>query len=152
MLIPSVSMQWGNSNIIYFRQSETPLADLFSIIRENETYPDLNKEQMFRLTLLLQQERYLIATRYLLEQGYTLEDINNLILDYQDSQFNQSNAFGLMNIALNLGVSLSKDRWNLYMNYSYNFPQALPGEEYTYENNDYLSLSLFYTLVWANNK
>lgn len=151
-LIPSVAVQWGNASIIYFRQSETPLADLYGIITTNEAYPDLQRDELRKLAFLLYRERYLRAVQLLSENGYTQEDISNLFLDFESSQYNVTNSFGLMNMALNLGLSLSKGPVNLYLNYSYNFPQALPGEDLTYEENDYLSISLFYTLIWAARK
>ncbi len=151
-LIPSVAVQWGNANIIYYRQSETPLRDLYQIILSDDQFPDIERRDMVRLSYLLQRERIVRAIQLLSELGYTGEMISDLLQSFEESQFAESNSFGLMNIALHLGLSLSKERWNLYANYSCNFPQSLPGEEYSYENNDYLSISLFYTLFWPAAK
>ncbi len=151
-LIPSVAVQWGNANIIFYRQSDTPIADLYAIILEDPSYPDLDRETLRRLAYLLYRERYFRATQLLRENGYSRQDVNNLLEDYQFSRYGESNAFGLMNLSLSLGASLSKGPLNLYINYTYNFPQSLPGEEFSYEENDYLSLSLFYTILWPGNK
>jgi hypothetical protein len=148
-IIPSLAVQWGNAGIIYYRQSDTPLAELYDLIQENESLPSLERRQMISLAYLLYKERYLAAASFLSQNGYSNDDIKSLLEQFNNNRYVEDNSFGMMNVALNLGISFSKGPWNLYTTYSYNFPQALPGETVDYPENDYLSISLFYTLVWA---
>ena len=146
-IIPGASVQWGNSEVMYLRQSESPLRDLYNIMEKGD-YPDITDEELRRLTYLLYKERYLTATQYMQSLGYSKNDIQSLLLDYESEQIYVEDSYGIMNLALYTGVSFSKKNWNLFMNYTYNFPFALPGESYTYPQNDYFSASLMYTFLW----
>ena len=146
-ILPGASVQWGNSEVVYLRQSETPLQDLNYVMKEGN-YPEINDEEFRRLSFLLYQERYLLATQYLQSLGYSRGDIEKLFLDYQSERISVEDSYGLMNLALYAGISLSKRNWNLFINYTYNFPFALPGETYEYPQNDYISASLMYTFIW----
>jgi hypothetical protein len=50
--------------------------------------------------------------------------------------------FGVMNYMLSFPLSLSVKNWSFLLNYSYNFPQALPGEQISLENSGYLTFSV----------
>ena len=53
-----------------------------------------------------------------------------------------NNKFGVLNYALTLPISISIKNWTYLISYTYNFPQALPGEQLGLTNSGYLSLSL----------
>lgn len=147
-LIPGATVQWGNAEVLNYRQSETPLQDIYQLISQDD-YPQLTNEEFLEFSYLLFKDRQLRATQYLRDKGYTRQQIESLLADYQSSRYVSDTSYGIMNIALNAGVSLSKKNWNLFINYTYNFPFALPGETYTYPRNDYVNASLMYTFLWS---
>jgi len=145
--IPGVSVQTGNATVQYYQQSETPVQDLFQVMNQ-EGYPELSNREFLRLSYLIYKGNELRSFQFLRERGFTVGQIDEIIRNYQDTQLVTNNAFGLMNIALNCGISVSEKNWNLYLSYTYNFPFALPGETFNYPQNDYASISILYTLVW----
>ncbi len=50
--------------------------------------------------------------------------------------------FGVMNYSLSFSLSASIKNWSFLANYSYNFPQALPGEQISLENSGYITASI----------
>jgi hypothetical protein len=50
--------------------------------------------------------------------------------------------FGVMNYSVSFPLSLSMKNWSLLVNYTYNFPQALAGEQISLENSGYLTATL----------
>lgn len=145
---PFVSIYFGNAGVIYFRQSETPVLDLYQLIRHHEEYPRLSPRQVRRLYQLLSDDRPLAAGLYLRNHGYSDAQITELSGTYSTSTLVENNEFGLMNYAAGISLSVSAQRWNAFLNYSYNIPVALPGETYEYARTGYFSLALSYTLIW----
>lgn len=60
--------------------------------------------------------------------------------------------FGVMNYALSFPLSLSIKNWSLLVNYTYNFPQALPGEQISLQNDGYITASLIKYINFKSNK
>jgi hypothetical protein len=50
--------------------------------------------------------------------------------------------FGVMNYSVSFPLSLSIKNWSFLVNYSYNFPQALPGEQISLANSGYITASI----------
>ncbi len=65
---------------------------------------------------------------------------NKLPLLY--NQTNNYNEFGVLNYSVSLPLSISLKNWTFLLNYTYNFPKALPDEELSLTNSGYLSFSL----------
>ena len=147
-LIPGITVQSGNATVQYYQQSETPLRDMYTIIN-NGDYPELTERDYLRLSYLIYKGYQFRAVQFLRDRGFSLGQIQQIITEYEENQLEYSDVFGLMNIGLSAAVSISKKNWNLYLNYTYNFPIALPGEDFEYPRNDYISISLMYTLLWA---
>lgn len=50
--------------------------------------------------------------------------------------------FGVMNYAVSMPISFTKKQWTFLLNYSYNFPKALPGEDLSLQDGGFLSFSV----------
>ncbi|UXP30889.1 hypothetical protein N6H18_11050 [Reichenbachiella agarivorans] len=146
---PSFSVQWGNSEVVYLRQTEQPFRDLYNIMVAGD-YPVLSWEEVYRFGRLLKNERGIWATKFLLDRGYTADDINEIIIQYNEDQIHQDNEYGIMNYAVSIPVIFSINRhWTLITSYTYNMPVSLPNETYQLENNGFLSLSLAYKFLFV---
>ena len=63
------------------------------------------------------------------------------------SETQTKNTFGIMNYSVMLPVSFTIKKFNLFLNYTLNFPVALPGETIDTSPNGYFSATLFYTFA-----
>ena len=75
-----------------------------------------------------------LLLRYIYNQTHTIKlpyyyEINNT-------------AFGVMNYSFSMPVSFTKKNWTILLNYTYNLPQSLPGEDLSLQNSGYLSFSI----------
>jgi|GEM_PF-1823519 len=145
--MPGISMQWGNADIVYWRQPRTALSDLYWLIRDNK-YPRLGRGDYLKLAYLLENNRTPAATFFLRQRDYTDLQINNLFDAYYDGSFNLQDTFGFMNFSVSLPVVVRSGRFSLLLNYTFNQPQALPGENYSYDSNSFFSSSLSYMFSW----
>lgn len=145
--MPGASFQWGNANVFYLRQPRTAITDLYQIVQGND-YPKLGYRGYRRLVYLLEENRQLAAAYFLRERGYTRDQITNTIQSYYAEEFKIEDTFGFLNYSFSIPVSITAGKWNLLLNYTYNMPVALPGEEIEYEANGYFSTSLSYLLYW----
>jgi hypothetical protein len=146
-IMPGASIQWGNANIVYLRQSDSPILDILNIVQQ-EDYPELERREYLRFSYLLAQQRQSAAILYLRRRGFSNEQIEEIITTYQEQQVQQSNVFGLMNYSFSFPLSLQLGKFNLLLNYTYNIPIGLPGEVNTYEPNGFLSATLSHAIVW----
>jgi hypothetical protein len=64
----------------------------------------------------------------------------------------EKHEFGLMNIALNIPVSISYKQWGLMLSYAYHFPKALPSETLTLNESSFVSANLSYTFSFPKRK
>ncbi len=75
-----------------------------------------------------------LALRYLYNRTHTTK----LPLTYEQ----RHTEFGVMNYSFSAPITLSKKDWTFMLNYTYNIPKSLPGEELTLQNSGYLSFSI----------
>ena len=54
------------------------------------------------------------------------------------------NEFGLMNYRFRMPLAVAKAPFQLIVEYNYNIPVALPGEDFEYPNNSFFSIDLYY--------
>lgn len=148
-LHPGASLQWGNADVIYIRQSDTPYQDLYQIVQEGN-YPDMTYRDVYRLGRLLSRDRDGLALLHLRELGYTLDDVDRLFTAYSQAQIQNDNVYGVMNYAFSLPVVMQLSRqFTLLASYTYNVPVDLPNETYSLENNGFFSLSLAYKIAFV---
>jgi hypothetical protein len=146
-IMPGCALQWGNADISYLRQPHAALTDLYKIINENK-YPHLERKEYLRLMSLLEKNQGSAAIAFLRKRDYTSNQIASLFDAYYDGAVVTQNSFGFMNWNLSVPVLIRKSKFTLLLNYTYNMPQALPGETATYPASGYFSTSLSYMLSW----
>lgn len=148
-LHPGASIQLGNASVVYIRQSDSPLRDLYDEI-EDGGYPSLTYRELRRLGYFLSEEKVVRAHNYLTTLGYTEQQISDLYSAYQENQIHSDDVFGLMNYAFSLPVVAQLgDHFTLLMSYTYSIPVSLPNESTALENNGFFSLSLAYKLAFV---
>jgi hypothetical protein len=149
IFMPGASFQWGNANVFYLRQPRNAVTDLYQIIKQND-YPRLGRRGYLKLTYLLENQKTGAIDYFLTQRDYTPDQVVALMDEYYDGQVQTNNAFGFMNYSVSLPVVVRSGRWSLLVNYTYNVPQALPGETYTYDPSGYFSSSLSYLIYWKS--
>jgi hypothetical protein len=146
--MPGVAFQWGNADVLYWRQPRTALSDLYWLIRNND-YPLLGRREYLKLAYLLESDRELAATYFLRQHDYTTEEIESLFEEYYANDYRLEDTFGFMNLSISIPVIVRAGKFSLLMNYTWNKPHALPGEDFTFESNSYFSSSLSYMISWV---
>jgi len=144
---PGVGLTAGNADIVYVRQSETPVYDLIDIIRQ-DAYPALNDRELLALGNFIYNDRNGAALIFLRRKGFSNQQIAEVLTTYEAQQIQEENAFGIMNYSFNMPVLMQFGKVNVMLNYTYNLPVALPNEPFEYEPNGFLSVSLSYMLFW----
>lgn len=145
--MPGASFQWGNADVYFWRQPRTAAYDLYNIVRAND-YPRLTRREYIRLTSLLENDRDFAAALFLRERNYTVDEIRDLFAQYEEGAVLSEDTFGFMNFSISLPVIIRSGNFSLLLNYTFNQPQALPGETYTYDSNNYFSASVSYLMSW----
>jgi hypothetical protein len=145
--MPGLAFQWGNADVLYWRQPRTALSDLYWLIRNNN-YPLLDRGEYLKLAYLLETDRELAARFFLRQRDYTPADIDNLFAQYYDGDYELEDTFGFMNFSFSIPVIIRAGKFSLLLNYTYNKPQPLPGENFTYDSNSFFSSSLSYMISW----
>ena len=105
------------------------------------------------------QNIYYITTNYQLINSitesikkYGRKKASQFYQQYEDLIYEQvfeeevDNVFGILNYGLSLPVYMYIKNFSLSLAYYHNFPQALPGEQITYDPNGYFSISLIYNI------
>ncbi len=146
-LMPGAAAQWGNADVLYVRQPRTALTDLYSIVRSNN-YPRLTARDYIRLHHMLENDREQAAALFLFQREYSPEQIQRVIDQYYSGQLQSNNAFGFMNVNFSMPVIVRMGSVSILLNYTYNLPQALPGEDYTYDPSGYFSASVSWSISW----
>ena len=67
-------------------------------------------------------------------------------------RINRENEFGLMNYRLRVPVGFTKRPFQLIVEYNYNIPVSLPGEDFEYPNNSFFSVDLYYNFAIGTKK
>jgi len=142
-VFPGASVQFGNSEVVYWKQSDNPYFDLLEII-ELGNYPQLTRRQQFYLTKLLYEERFVAASLLLRRNNFSPDQIQDIVNKYAERRITLENNFGLMNYSVQLPISISFKAFNLMLTYTHNFPRALQSETTSYEENGFFSMSLSY--------
>lgn len=145
--MPGIAGQWGNGDVVYWRQPRTALMDLFRLINGND-YPRLERGGYRKLAYLLESDREVAATLFLRQRNYSNQQIGELLDQYYAGDYALNDTFGFMNFSISLPVIIRIKRLSLLMNYTYNQPQALPGETYDFDSNSFFSSSLSYMFSW----
>jgi hypothetical protein len=145
--MPGVACQWGNADVLYWRQPRTALTDLYWLIRNND-YPLLGRGEYLKLAYLLENGREPAAAFFLRQRDYSNQQIADLFQQYFDGSYNLEDTFGFMNFSISFPVIIRARKFSLLLNYTYNQPQSLPGESYHYESNSFFSSSLTYMISW----
>lgn len=145
--MPGIAAQWGNADVVYWRQPRTALTDLFWLIRNND-YPRLGRGEYLKLAYLLESERELAAALFLRQRDYSNQQIEDLFDQYYAGDYALEDTFGFMNFSVSFPLVVRAKRFSLLLNYTYNQPQALPGETYEFESNSFFSSSLSYVFSW----
>lgn len=146
---PGASVQLGTNNVYFLRQQPTPARPFFELIVA-ERYPRLNTVDMRRAATLINQNDRARLFAFLRFRNYTPSQINSLF-DALDNQTVASKVvFGLMNISLNMPISMQWGNWGFLANYTLNFPIALEGEEFTYPRNGFFTLTVNRTFIFKS--
>jgi hypothetical protein len=67
-------------------------------------------------------------------------------------QINSNNEFGLMNYRFRAPLSFTRSRVQFIVEYNYNIPVSLPGEDFEYPNNSFFSMDLYYNFAFGSKK
>lgn len=97
----------------------------FSVLLGNETYTEIRMPES-RLEWIQALIRYRNG-----QSWYTIVD---------------KSVFGVMNYSFIFPLSITHGNWNLFLNYAYSIPKALPGEPFALENSSFVSGSFTYTI------
>lgn len=143
---PGVAFQWGNADVVYWRQPRTAISDLYWIIRNNG-YPSLQRREYFQLAYLLENNREAAAAFFLRQRDYEPSQIDRLFTTYYDGTYQLEDTFGFMNFSVSIPVMVRVGKFNILLNYTWNQPQALPGETFTFQSNSFFSASISYLLL-----
>ncbi len=65
---------------------------------------------------------------------------------------NSENEFGLMNYRFRLPLGLTKNPFHFIVEYNYNIPVQLPGEDFEYPNHSFFSIDLYYNFAIGTKK
>jgi hypothetical protein len=145
VLMPGGSLQFGNANIYHLRQPRSAAAELYQTVQQNK-FPRLTARNYAALVYFLEMNR-LNAARLLLEsRGYTTEQMRVMRDTYYEGKIQEDNVFGFMNYAFSIPILMTHGQWTFSLNYTYNIPISLPGEDFEYDPNGYFSASLGYLL------
>jgi hypothetical protein len=144
-IMPGSTVQWGNASVIYYKQSDNPAIDLRQLINQKE-YPKLNARQYLFLTSLLTEEKYDASFLFLRRNNFSNEQSADLVNTFFNNNLKEDNVFGLMNYAFQLPLSINFRHFSVMVNYTHNFPVALPNETIQYDDNGFFSASISYML------
>ena len=65
---------------------------------------------------------------------------------------NSDKEFGLMNYRFRLPLGVTKSPFQLIVEYNFNIPVSLPGEDFEYPNNSFFSIDLYYNFSIGSKK
>lgn len=146
-VMPGIAAQWGNADVYYWRQPRTALTDLYRIVID-DGYPRLSRRDFRRLFYLLETDREPAGRYFLTQRNYSDDEAESLLERYDKNQVTPENTFGFMNFSASIPVIIRAGAFSLLLNYTYNLPQSLPGENYSYPPSGFFSSSLAYTISW----
>ncbi len=153
-IMPAVGVLFGNDEVTTVRFTDEnvvrPIENtLYSITQLTEN------QQRVWLRAALERER--IGEKVAREFLKNLNDYGTILspqtINTIESRLNSNsseNVFGLMNWNFSLPVFLTINHFNISFSYSYNIPQSLPGEVFSFDPISYFSTSVTYRIPFKN--
>ncbi|MEQ9466510.1 MAG: hypothetical protein RLN88_03810 [Ekhidna sp.] len=144
-LYPSASMMAGNGDITQLRITRQQVSEeRANRIERLTTFANLTEQQKQYLEFLIKRahrnDRITLQTRIqLLNDLRTSSDLSEAdqtalqqIVNegYDVEELVDSNEFGILNYTFTIPLSLSTNRLNIFLSYTYSIPVQLPGEEF----------------------
>lgn len=120
-IMPAIMLNLEKRNWLGFKR--VLLYPTFNILLGNESW---------------QNSQYVPYSTNPIDIAYRI--IHHLPIYYLQTE--NRNEFGVLNYSVSLPLSVSFNNWTLLSSYTYNFPQALSGEQLGLTNSGYLSFSL----------
>lgn len=144
-LYPSISMMAGNSDITQLRITNQEVNErVYNRIQRLTSFADLTDDQRKFMTFLIlraynngtitEEVRNQLIFDLRRSNDLSLEDQANLQQIAEEgievTELVDDNAFGILNYAFTIPLSLSTNRLNILLSYTYSIPVQLPGEEF----------------------
>jgi hypothetical protein len=148
---PGASVQLGTNNVYFLRQQPTGARPFFELIVA-ERYPRLSTEDMRRAATFINQNDRARLFAFLRFRNYSAVQIANLFDAIDNQTVDSKVVFGLMNVSINLPISMQWGNWGFLANYTLNFPIALEGDEFTYPRNGFFTLTVNRTFIFKSKK
>lgn len=160
-LYPSATIMYGNADITQLRITQEQISDEYrEQLQRLIELSELTDQQRFRLwqsvRTAYEEGRITLRERnqyrdFLINSSQLTEEeiaaFQTLIDDgYENSEFIDGNQFGLMNYAFTIPLSLSTDRWNFLLSYTYSIPVKLPDEFFSVDPIGYFGASISYRI------
>ncbi len=160
-LFPSVSLIVGNSDITQLRITRNQVRDRTAErISSLNTFENLTENQRkimssliigaFRRGIITESQRNSLLVDLATTSSLSPESQAALIqianTEYETAEFVDSDEFGLLNYAFTLPLSLSVNRINILLSYTYSIPVQLPGEFINVEPIGYFGASISYRI------
>lgn len=160
-LFPSVNMMMGNSDITQLRITNQQVSEQTAKrIKRLESFANLTEEQKrfvagliwraFNNEVITEQTRNQLLLDLRNSSNLSLEDrqaLNTIANEgYEVTEFVDSNAFGVLNYAITLPLSLSTDRFYFLFSFTYSIPVQLPEEFIEVEPIGYFGASISYRI------
>ncbi|MEM7298360.1 MAG: hypothetical protein AAF391_08860 [Bacteroidota bacterium] len=160
-LYPTANIMYGNADITQLRITQEQISDEYRAqLQRLIELSQLTRQQRIQLWRSVQTafaegeitERqrnqyrdFLINSSQLTDED--IAEFQTLIDEgYENSEFIDGNQFGLMNYAFTIPLSLSTDRWNFLLSYTYSIPVKLPDEFFAVDPIGYFGLSVSYRI------
>lgn len=160
-LYPGVSILYGNSDVTRLRITQNQLSEEtkrrfqllveFSELTDQERYFLLSSvRKAYESGKITEQRRN--ELQFLIRNSANLTDadvneLKSLINDgFESSVYENGNAFGLLNYAISIPLSLSTNRFNILLSYTYSIPISLPGEVFEIDPIGYFGASISYRI------
>ena len=160
-LYPSAIILFGNNNITQLRITQAQLTDrqrtqTERLITLNNLSPNQRNSLIASIQSAFENGRItrerrneflqLLATAQSLTEG-DVQDLQTLLEQgFEETFFEEGNAFGLMNYSFSLPLTASINHFSIILNYSYSIPVSLPGEFFEVDPIGYFGASLSYRI------
>lgn len=149
---------WGFIDRFVFMPATYVFMGNAMVYQINPVYPEWNVATRYEIRQIMFKEYGEVLVRYLWrndrERYYELEKITyeKYKDELTDYQITGKNEFGIMNYSFSIPFYFYINNFTLALNYVYNIPIALPGEDLSLENNSYIGVSLIYNIPFRKKK
>jgi len=150
--------KWGFIDRFVFMPSASVLLGNALVYQLNPVYPEWNLGTRYDIRQLMFEQYGEFNVRYLWrnDREKYLELEKSTYENYQDElskyEYEAENKFGIMNYSFSAPLYFYVNNFTLALNYIYNIPVALPGEELNLENNSYVGVALIYNISFKKKK